>query len=150
MGYDKSDPRSILPEPGSNAAGARSGAGSRTRASRSTLTRPFSEPGSSSPSSRERREDETVPDRPGRFHADPLLAGHSMASIPLVSTGRFGEIPLDVPGSEHQVLAGLPLRLEFWLVLGGALGALLAWIQVSTGQIAHCEVNNPLWWFCGF
>src|SRR6266699_126118 len=113
-------------------------------------TRRFSEHGSSSPISRERREDETVPDRPGGFHADPLLVRHSMASLPLVSTRRFSEGSLHLHRAEHQVLAGLSLRLELWLLLGGALGALLAWIQVSTGALAHCEANNPIWWFCGF
>ena len=100
------------------------------------LTRLFSEHGSSSPISREKGEDETVPDRPGGFHADPLLAGHSMASISLVSTGRFSEIPLDVPGSEYQVLARLSLTeilvseapfllLVFWIGIGALVTTLM-------------------------
>src|SRR6266568_5793638 len=75
------------------------------------LIRRFSEPGSSSPFSTEGGDNETVSDRPGGFHADPLLVRHSMAPIPLVSTGRFSAMALDVHRSEHQVLAGLPLRL---------------------------------------
>src|SRR5207249_1472622 len=46
MGYDRSDPRSILPEPGSNAAGATSAGGLRTRAS-SSWPRWFSSPATS-------------------------------------------------------------------------------------------------------
>src|SRR6266568_6708415 len=76
------------------------------------LIRRFSEPGSSSPFSTEGGDNETVSDRPGGFHADPLLARHSRAPIPLVSTGRFSAMALDVHRSEHQVLAGLPLRIR--------------------------------------
>src|SRR6266699_3191273 len=92
-------------------------------------TRRFSEHGSSSPISRERREDETVPDRPGGFHADPLLVRHSMASLPLVSTRRFSEGSLHLHRAEHQVLARLSLieimvsetpflLVVFWIAIG--------------------------------
>jgi hypothetical protein len=42
------------------------------------------------------------------------------------------------------------MRLEYWLLIGGVLGGLLAYIQIITGAHQRCIENNPLWWFCGF
>ncbi len=77
-----------------------------------------------------------VSDRPGGFHADPLLVRHSLAPLSLVSTGRFSEIPLDVLGSKYQVLAGLSLTeilvseapfllLVFWIGIGALVTTLM-------------------------
>ena len=96
------------------------------------LTRSFSEPGSSSATSREKGEDETVSDCPGGFHADPLLVRHSLAPLSLVSTRRFGPMALDVHRSEHQVLAGLPLRIRNVFKAHPILWFLLI-IQIITG-----------------